>query len=135
MDAYIASSFGVPSCFFAGGDIACRQARRAVPGIVTVVTKTELERNKAIFRDNDELLQEIGERIVEAVRTEIAPEALIFPARVEKSFKRTEDAAKYLEGLKEKGISAEHPFDDILGRDAHTVVSEINSIGEFIAAI
>ena len=135
MDAYIASSFGVPSCFFAGGDIACRQASRAVPGIVTVVTKTELERNKAIFRDNDELLQEIGERIVEAVRMEIAPEALTFPATMEKSFKRTEDAAKYLEGLKEKGISAEHPFDDILGRDAHTVVSEINSIGDFIAAI
>ena len=135
MDAYIASSFGVPSCFFAGGDIACRQASRSVPGIVTVVTKTELERNKAIFRDNDELLQEIGERIVEAVRTEIAPEALTFPATMEKSFKRTEDAAKYLEGLKEKGISAEYPFDDILGRDAHTVVSEINSIGEFIAAI
>ena len=29
MDAYIAASFGVPSCFFVGGDIACSQAKRS----------------------------------------------------------------------------------------------------------
>ncbi len=135
MDAYIAAEAGRPSCFFAGGDIACLQARRAVPGIVTVVTKTELERNQAIFRDNEKLLCEIGERIVDAVKTLVPFTRLAFPATMEKSFKRMEDAAVYLERLKKNGIAAEHPLDEILGRDAHTVVSRIDNIENFIKAI
>ena len=45
MDAYIAASHGKPSVFFAGGNIACAQAKRAVPSIVTVTTKHEISRN------------------------------------------------------------------------------------------
>ena len=135
MDAYIAASHGMPSCFFAGGDIACRQAKNAVGGIVTVVTKTELARNEAIFRDNEELFKDIAEGIVEAVSAEHPVNELSFPAVLEKSFKRVEDAAKYLARLKELGISAEHPEDDILFKDAHTVVSTVNNIDEFISAI
>ena len=67
MDAAITAAYGIPSCFFAGGNIACAQAEKAVDGIVTVVTKTELFRNKADFRDNEELLAEIRCKIVEAV--------------------------------------------------------------------
>ena len=56
MDAYISASLGMPSCFFAAGNIACKQAKHAFPNIVTVTTKTELSRNEAVFRDNDELI-------------------------------------------------------------------------------
>ena len=135
MDSYIAASHGIPSCFFAGGDIACRQAERAVPGIVTVVTKTELSRNEAIFRDNAQLAREIRERIVEAVSADMPLVRLNLPASFEKSFKRTEDAEKWLARLLSLGITAHHPSDEILGKDAHTVASKIYTIDDFITCI
>lgn len=135
MDSYIASSKGIPSVFFAGGNIACKQAKRAVPEIITVITKEELSRNEAIFRDNNELFSDIKENIVKAIKTKATPSVLKYPCTFEKSFKRVEDAQKYLIRLKNLGISAKHPEDDVLGYDAHTVVSTINNIDEFIRCI
>ena len=135
MDAYIAASHGAPSCLFVGGDIACRQAKMAVPDIVTVVTKKELGRNKAEFRNNDELLAEIKLGAKEAVFKNLEPTALTYPASMEKSFKRVEDAAKYLDRLTSFGMKADYIDDDILGKDAHTVASKINSIDDFIRSI
>lgn len=135
MDAYIAAAHGIPSCFFAGGNIACAQAERAVPGIVTVATKTELSRNEAVFRDNGALFAEIGEAIVRAVQGEHPICTLAYPATMEKSFKRMEDAAAYLKKLRDRGISAEHPVEERLGRDAHTVVATLGSIEDLIRCI
>ena len=135
MDAYIAASHQMPSVLFVGGDIACKQAARAVPGIVTVTTKREISRNEAEFRDNETLFKEIREAAVRAVQGEHTFETLAFPAVFEKSFKRVEDAAKHLEKMHALGICAEYPKEEILGFDAHTVVSTVHSIAEFIAAI
>ena len=135
MDAYIAAAKGIPARFFAGGDIACKQAKRVVNEIVTVITKTELSRNEAIFRDNGELLADIKKAIVQAVKTEAEPHPLCFPATFEKSFKRVEDAAKYLKRLRTSGLHAEYLADDILGKDAHTVVSTIYEIGDLIKGL
>ena len=135
MDAYIAASHGIPSCLFVGGDIACRQAQRAVEGIMTVVTKREIARNEAVFRDNAELLEDIGRSVVAAVENPTSVKLHEYPAVFEKSFKRTEDAAIYIKRLLELGICAEYPEDEILGNDAHTVRSEIRNIDEFIKAI
>ena len=135
MDSYITAEYGIPSCFFAGGDIACAQAKRILPDILTVVTKREISRNEAEFRDNDELFADIKETIVKAVNLPIEPKKFVFPATFEKSYKRVEDAAKYLDRLTHLGISAEHPTDEILGRDAHTVVSTVHNISEFISCI
>lgn len=135
MDAYIAASHLKPSVFFAGGDIACSQAKRAVESIITVTTKHEISRNEAEFRDNDELFAEIGEKIVKAVLSEHGYKTLAFPARFEKSFKRVEDAAKYLDRLQKKSIKADYLSDEVLGKDAHTVVSTVRDIFEFIKCI
>ena len=135
MDAYIAASHGKPSVFFVGGDIACKQAKRAVESIVTVPTKREISRNEAEFRDNEELFREIGEKIVEAVKAEHEYKTLDFPARFEKSFKRVEDTAKYLSHLRGKGLDSGYLDDEILGKDAHTVVSTVHNIEEFITCI
>lgn len=135
MDAYIAASMNIPARFFAGGDIACRQAERAVSEILTVTTKKELSRNEAVFRDNNELLADIKSTIVKAVKIEAGPHALRFPATFEKSYKRVEDAKKYLERVRALGICADHPEDDILGRDAHSVASTIYGIDELIKVI
>ena len=131
MDVFIASSMGIHSCFFAGGDITCRQAKRVLPEMITVETKTELSRNSAIFRDNDELFADIKRAIVEALNTDVPLKTLSFPCSFEKSFKRVEDAAKHLERVRSFGIVADYPDDDILGKDAHTVVSTVNDINEF----
>ena len=135
MDSYIAASHGVPSCFFAGGDIACAQAETAVPGIVTVVTKKELSRNEAVFRDNAELRRDIRAGIVKAVSTDVPKVKLSLPATFEKSFKRTEDAASWLVRMHSLGIDAWHPNERRLGKDAHTVTSKIYTIDDFIACI
>jgi len=135
MDSYIAAEHGIASRFFAGGDIACVQARRAVGDIVTVETKKELGRNKADFRDNGELFSDIKAKIVNSVKVEAPLCKLEFPAVMEKSFKRTEDAAIYLSVLLSSGIDADYPYDEILGKDAHTVVSKVRGIEEFIRCI
>jgi D-amino peptidase len=135
MDAYIAASHGLPSVFYCAGDIACAQAKRAVEGIVTVTTKHEISRNEADFRDNAELFREIGEKIVEAVISEHGYKTLSFPASFEKSFKRVEDAAKFLKRLQSRGIDADYLSDEVMGKDAHTVISTVHNIGEFIASI
>ena len=54
---------------------------------------------------------------------------------MEKSFKRVEDAAKYLAKVQGKGIEADYLADEILGKDAHTVCSRIKSMADFIGAI
>ena len=135
MDAYIAASHSKPSVFYCAGDIACAQAKRAVPSIVTVTTKHEISRNEADFRDNTELFAEIGKRIVEAVSAEHEYKTLSFPTSFEKSFKRVEDAEKFLSRLKKRGIEADYLSDDVIGKDAHTVVSTVHNISEFIACI
>lgn len=135
MDAYIAASHGKPSVFYCAGDIACAQAKRAVSGITTVVTKHEISRNEADFRDNPELFDEIREKIVSAVKLSHDYKTLSFPAVFEKSFKRVEDADKYLNRLKSRGIDADYLYDEVMGKDAHTVQSTVHNISEFIACI
>jgi D-amino peptidase len=135
MDAYIAAAHGKPSVFYCAGDIACAQAKRAVSGITIVVTKHEISRNEADFRDNSELFDEIREKIIESVSSEHGYKKLDFPAVFEKSFKRVEDAEKFLARLKGRGINADYLSDEVLGKDAHTVVSNVRNIGEFIASI
>ena len=135
IDAAIAGSYGIPCCFFAGGDIACAQAARAVPGIATVITKTELERNRAVFRDNSELLPEIAQTVVRAAADPPAPKRTAFPCVFEKSFKRVEDAAVYLSRLRALGLPAEYPSDPVLGSDAHTVRTQVRDTGELVNCI
>lgn len=135
MDAYIAASMGMPSVFYCGGNLSCKQAMRAVENITTVVTKTELSRNKAEFKNNEELLEDIRVNIVKAVKNKAEARLLTFPSVMEKSFKRVEDAEKYLIRLQGFGLDASYLEDEILGYDAHTVVCSINDISEFIKAI
>lgn len=135
MDAAIAASHGLPSVLFVGGDIVCAQARRAVPGILTVETKKELSRNKAEFRDNGELLAEIAEKAVEAAKLDQPVYPLTFPGEMQKSFKRVEDAALYLASLQNLGIQADYLPDATLGHDAHTVVAMVRDMDEYIKCI
>ena len=132
MDTTISASLGIASRLFVGGDLTCKQALRTQSDFVTVVTKTELGRNKAIFRDNDELFAEIAEKVVKAVTTDATQyNKATFPLTFEKSYKRVEDAEKYLARLKAEGINANYLADEMLGYDAHTVISVVNDIDKY----
>ena len=135
MDAYIAASHGMSSCLFVGGDIACAQASRAVPGIATVVTKREMGRNKAVFRDHDELISDIKEKARRAMDIDVRLPRIEYPAVMEKSFKRVEDAARYIARLRAFGMESEHPICEIRGRNAHNVQTNIYNIDDFIRCI
>ena len=129
MDAAIAGSHGMPAVLFVGGDIACAQAKRAV------LTKQELSRNRAEFRDNGALFAEIREKAVEAASKDQPTINLTFPGEMQKSFKRVEDAALYLAHLQNLGIQADYVADDVLGRDAHTVAAAVRNMEEYIKSI
>ena len=60
---------------------------------------------------------------------------LTYPALMEKSCKRVEDAAKYLAKLLAVEFEAEYLSDEILGKDAHTVQSTVYRIEDFIKCI
>ena len=135
IDASIAAAHGVPALFFCGGDLTCRQVERTAPGIVTVVTKKEISRNEAEFRDNDELLAEIKAKAVEALDATPVLPVLTYPSLMEKSFKRVEDAAYYLKRKLALGMESEYLADDVLGRDAHTVVTKLYNLEDFLNAL
>ena len=135
MDAYIAAEMGMPSVFFCAGDLTCKQAKHSLGDVPMVITKRELSRNKADFRDSYELLADIKRTVCEAVRKNAEPRKLTFPATLEKSFKRVEDAEAYLARLRGEGIVSDYLDDEIMGKDAHTVASKVNGIDEFIKCI
>ena len=135
IDTYIAASHQMASVFFAAGDITCRQALHSLPHLTAVVTKREISRNEAEYKENNLLFEEIEEKITEAIKDEKPIQPCSFPAIFEKSFKRTEDAAKYLVRLRKNNIEADYPSDSILGKDAHTVISTVRNISEFIICI
>lgn len=135
MDAAIASEHGIVPSLFVGGNIACAQAKKAVPGIVTVETKEELSRNKAIFRNNSELFEDIKKGAVNAASAKVKPAINKYPFTFEKSFKRVEDAEKYITAIRNFGIDTDYVPDEILGKNAHSVESTVNNIDEFIKCI
>jgi D-amino peptidase len=135
IDSAIAAEHSMPSIFFVGGDLTCKQAEASVPHIVTVVTKKELSRNEAIFRNNDELFADIKEKICVAATKEATYNRLSFPFVFEKSFKRTEDAKWHFEKYRDLSLDVDYLTDNIMGKDAHTLVININTLDEFLKVI
>lgn len=135
IDSAIAAELNMPSVFFVGGDLTCKQAKATVPEIVTVITKKEISRNKAVFRDNDELFAEIKEKIKLAVQSDATYKRLSFPFVFEKSFKRVEDADCHFERYKDEKLDVNYLDDEIMGKDAHTLVINVNKLDEFLKVI
>ena len=135
IDTAIAAELNMPSVFFAGGDLTCKQAKNTVPEIVTVITKKELGRNKAVFRDNEELFADIKKSIKLAVQKDAKVNRITFPFVFHKSFKRTEDAEWHFNQYKPKNLDVDYLDDDIMGKDAHTLVIKVNNLDEFLKVI
>ena len=72
-DTCIAGSYGVPAIFAASDDLCDQQMQECNPDTVTVITKYAKGRNKADFRDSDEVVRDIYEGVKRAVKANIQP--------------------------------------------------------------
>ena len=124
-DKYYAGENGYAPVFFAGDDKACLEAKRVIPGIITVETKKGLSRNKAVLRDNDALISEIYDMAKVATEVKTTPEKLVFPLAFEVRYTRMETAEAALIEARDAGIAANYVD------DAHTVLFITENIEQF----
>ncbi len=125
MDSILSAAYGVPA-IFAASDTACvKQMKDATPDVVTVITKHGLSRNKAEFRDEAVVLDEIYKGVKLAVNT---PHKLIdftFPCQIEVRYTRMEWAETYYKRNREQ-----YGLDVSYVEDCHTVTAEIKNTFE-----
>ena len=125
IDKCYAGQNGYAPVFFAGDDKACLEASLAIPGIITVETKKGISRNKALFKDNTVLLDEIYEKAKLAANLRLATEKFSFPFAFEVRYTRMETAEKALEEARADGVVCFYQS------DAHTVLFVIENIEQF----
>ena len=100
IDSRIFGEFGVPSLFAASDDVCLSQITQSSPDTVTVLTKTALSRNSAIYRDEDEVLKEIYDGVKNSLNKQIAPVKFTYPLDFEIRFTRMELASEKFAKLK-----------------------------------
>lgn len=124
LDSSIASEFGVPSIFAASDDVALSQMQTHAPHIVTVTTKYAKGRNKAVFRDSKEVLQEIYDGVRRAMSiTELAP-TFTYPCDFEMRYTRMEFAEEILNKYCEKLPSL------CYGEDLHILKATLRDVND-----
>ena len=124
IDAYIAAEYNIPSVFAACDNVCAEQVKEFNPKTVTVITKIGTGRNSAIFRDEKELLQEIYDGVLKAIKTNVEVIKLTFPCTVEVRFTRTEFAKEMYERMIKDVPQI------VYGEDAHVLKAEINNVKE-----
>ena len=125
IDKCYAGENGYAPVFFAGDDKACLEARTEIPGIITVETKKGISRNKAVFRDNDDLLAEIYEKAKLAANLRLQPERFAFPFSFEVRYTRMETAELAINEARDMGVVCYYSC------DAHTVCYLVENINHF----
>ena len=116
IDSFVAKSYGITPIFASSDDIALEEIKELIPNVVTVETKKALGRNKAIFKEQSLVLEEISSAVKKAVETETSLSDLSMPLKVEMRYTRTEHAEEFLQKAKNLCLAAEY-FED-----AHTIV-------------
>lgn len=124
MDSWAAAEYGIPPVFCATDDICVGQALEIEPKMHTVITKYGKGRNSAVFRDKNEVLTEIYKQARACVSASITPKKLIYPARLELRYTRSEDALKYME--KARSYGQEISF----GEDSHVLTTTLRSFAD-----
>lgn len=124
MDAYMAAEYGIPSLFSACDNVCCEQIKEFDDKITTVVTKIGQGRNSAIFKDENELLQEIYVSVKKALKNGVVAKKLHFPVTFKVRFTRMEFAKEMYERMIKDVPQLKW------GEDSHTIKAEINNIQE-----
>ncbi|MBQ8407665.1 MAG: M55 family metallopeptidase [Clostridia bacterium] len=124
VDAYLCNAYGITPLLITGDDYCIVEAEQYMPEICGVVTKYGEGRNKARFRDREEILEEIYNGVSEMVRNQMKVTTPCFPekASLEVRYTRAETAEETYLKVKEAGkMPVEY------GCDSHTLCFEIAS--------
>ena len=125
IDQYAAAEFGIPSILVSSDDVCISQAKAAIPGVRTVITKYGKGRNAAELIDGEEVVRALYEETVKAVNNNtVAPRKLEMPAKFEVRYTRMEDAERHLRSFLAAGKKASY------GEDAHIIEMEITDIND-----
>ena len=71
IDASIASEYGIKPLFASGDSVFIEQVKEFSPETETVITKTAISRNEAIFNDNKEVLSNVYNGVLKAIKKDI----------------------------------------------------------------
>ena len=73
LNAYYASTLGVPTLFASGDDIFCKEVQTEIKDITTVCTKKSIAYNGAICKKNDALKEDYKKAVTKAVQMSEKP--------------------------------------------------------------
>ena len=124
IDSLVAKSYGLCPIFASSDDIALKEIKELVPNIVTVETKKALGRNKAEFKDETAVLEEISATVKKAVNLKTTVPEIEVPMLVEMRYTRTEHAEEFLQKAQKMGLNAR------FFEDAHTIVFNTEKIDD-----
>ncbi len=130
IDSYIAGEKGIVPCLVVSDDKGCDEARRFIPDVVTVETKTGLSRNSAGFCDDTELMGELVAKSMMQAERDFTLLRLHFPNIFEIRYTRTERAAEALRNASEK-----YSLCAAYNGDAHTVAFFATGIDDIKKAL
>lgn len=114
LDSAIATSKNIPVLMLVSDDKGAMEGKEVSNELVTVTTKYGTGRNSAVFRDNDELMKDLYDSTVAAVKAGGIKNKLTFPLKLEIRYTRTERAQEVKNAVLAKyGMKCEY------GEDAH----------------
>ena len=127
-DSYVAAWLGFPTVFVASDAACIAQAKAALPGVRTVITKYGKSRNSADFVDEDALYEAFYRETVEAVKNPAPMQHLAFPCEFEVRYTRMEVAETKLAGYLASGLDV--TMDE---EDCHILRATLRTNAEFEA--
>ena len=123
IDASIASEYGIKPLFASGDSVFIKQVKEFSPETETVETKKALGRNKAIFNDNNAVLQNIYNGVLASLKKDIPLATIPLPNDIEIRYTRTERAKEVIE-IQKTNYNRNFTY----GEDAHIIKGYCNNI-------
>ena len=124
LDCCSIGAFGVPALFASADDVALSQIQAFTPEIVTVVTKYAKGRNSAIFREREDVLQDIYKGVQQAMRIQGKPRTFTYPCNLEIRYTRMEYAASQFEKIAPHLPSVQY------GEDLHILKATLRDVND-----
>ena len=123
-DSSIIGGMGIPTIFMSSDDVALKQMQAFAPHIITVVTKYAKGRNKALFRDCEEVLQDIYDGVRRAMDIQEIVPPFTYPCEFEVRYTRMEYAEEILTNRQDKLPSL------CYGDDLHILKATLRNVND-----
>jgi D-amino peptidase len=123
IDATLTSNFGIVPLFASGDDVFLKEVKSFSPQTEVVETKKALGRNKAIFNDNEVVLQNIYNGVLKAMNKNIPLAKIPLPNDIEIRYTRTERATEIID-IQKRDFKRDFTY----GEDAHIIKGYCNNV-------